>query len=86
MSLFIHHNFMRMSELVVIKLLINVKFIDDYSVKLVFNLLYNRNMYDNKYNFMYNMIFISIKLLVGSWPTCQPDQKSHMADCIIFKF
>ena len=26
---------MRMSELIVIKLLINVKFIDDYSVKLV---------------------------------------------------
>ena len=43
-------------------------------------------MYDNKYNFMYNMVFVSIKLLVGSWPTCQPDQKSHMANCIIFRF
>ena len=37
MSLFIHHNFMRVSELTVTKLLINIKFIDDYSVKLVLN-------------------------------------------------
>ena len=26
-------------------------------------------MYDNKYNFMYNMMFIRIKLLLGSQPT-----------------
>ena len=57
---------MRMSELIVIKLLINVKFIDDYSVKISINLLYNRTMHDNKYNFMYNIIFVSITLLVGS--------------------
>ena len=43
-------------------------------------------MYDNKYNFMYNMIFVSVKLLVGSRLTCQPDQKSRMANCIIFRF
>ena len=43
-------------------------------------------MYDNKYNFMYNMIFVSVKLLVGSQPTCRPDCKSHMADHIIFRF
>ena len=38
-------------------------------------------MYDNKYNYMYNMIIVSVKLLVGSWPTCQPDKKSCMANC-----
>ena len=43
-------------------------------------------MYDNKYNFMYNMIFVSVKFLVGSRLTCRLDQKSCMADCITFRF
>ena len=41
---------MKMSELFVINLLINVEFIDDYNVKNSVNLIYNRNMYNNKYN------------------------------------
>ena len=43
-------------------------------------------MYDNKYNFMYNMIFVRTKLLIGSQLTCQPDRKNRMADHIIFGF
>ena len=43
-------------------------------------------MYDNKYNFMYNMIFVRNKLLVGSRLTCWPDHRSRMADHIIFRF
>ena len=35
-------------------------------------------IYDNKY--MYNIIFVNIKHILGSWPTCQPDHKNHMAD------
>ena len=35
---------------------------------------------------MHRTIIVNVRLLVGSKPTCQPDQKSHMADCIIFKF
>ena len=77
---------MRMSELIVIMLLINVKIIDDYSVKLVSIYFIIDNIHDNKYKFMYNMIFVSVKFLLGSQPTCQLDQKSHTADCIIFRF
>ena len=41
---------------------------------------------NNKYKYMYNMIFVNIKHIVGSWPTCWPDCKSRMADHIIFRF
>ena len=51
MSQFICHNFMRMSELFVNNLIVNVKFTDDYNVKTSINLIYNRNMYKNIYNF-----------------------------------
>ena len=43
--------------------------------KFSINLVYNETMYDNKYNFMYNMIFVRTKLLIGSWLTCQPDHE-----------
>ena len=85
-SLFIHHNFMKMSELFIIKLLINVKFIDDYNVKLVLIYYIIELCMITNMIFMYNMIFVGIKLLVGSWLTCWLDQKSRTANRIIFRF
>ena len=35
---------------------------------------------------MHKIIIVSVRILVGSQPTCQLDQKGCMADCIIFKF
>ena len=35
---------------------------------------------------MYKIIFVGVRLLVGSRPTCRPDQESHMADHVIFRF
>ena len=29
---------------------------------------------------------VNVRLLLGSQLTCWPDQKSHMANCIIFRF
>ena len=43
-------------------------------------------MYNNKYILVYVLIFIGDRLLIGSWPTCWPDQENHMADHVIFRF
>ena len=75
-----------MSELFVINLLINVKFIDYYNVKLVLIYYIIELCMIINIILMYKMIFVGIRLLVGFWLTCRPDQKSRMADHIIFRF
>ena len=80
-NLYIHHNYMKTDEL------INIKFkMCRSQYKFSINLVYNETMYDNKYNFMYNMIFVRTKLLIGCLLTCQPDHENRMADHIIFRF
>ena len=79
---FTHQHFMKMSEMLVNKSI----FINNYDIKLakIYNII---EIYMILYIFlMHRTIIVNIKLLVGSQPTCRPDQKGHMADCIIFKF
>ena len=73
---------MKMSEMFVNKCI----FINNYDIKLIkiYNII---EIYMILYIFlMHRTIIVNIKLLVGSQPTCQSDQKGCMADCIIFKF
>ena len=82
MKQFICHNFMNISEIFINKCV----FINDYNVKLV-KLYYIIEvcMIVNIFS-MYRTIIVSIRILVGSQLTCQPDPKSCMANHIIFKF
>ena len=69
MQQFIHQNFMKMSEIFVNKCI----FINDYNLILL--QIYNIMEIDMiLYIFtMHRTIIISIRLLVRSQPTCQPD-------------
>ena len=44
----------------------------------------NINTLVHKYYIVNN--FVDVRLILGSQLTCHPDQKSCMADCIIFRF
>ena len=69
MHQFIHQNFMKMSEIYVNKCI----FINDYDIKLL-NICYIIEVYMILYIFtMHRTIIISIRLLVRSQLTCQPD-------------
>ena len=82
MNQLIHQHFMKMSEIFVNKCI----FINDYGIKLIkIYYIIEVCMIVNIFS-MHRLIFVSVRLLLGSQLTCQPDQKSHMADCIIFKF
>ena len=82
MNQLIHQHFMKTSEIFVNKCI----FINDYDVKLI-KLYYiiEACMIVNIFS-MHRIIFVSVRLLLGSQLTCQPDPKSHTADCIIVKF
>ena len=76
------HNFMKMSEIFINKYV----FLSDYNVKLVklyyiIEICVIVNIFS-----MHRTIIVNIRILVGSWPTCRPDQKCCMANHIIFKF
>ena len=82
MNQFICHNFMKMSEIFINKCV----FINDYNIKLVKSYyIIEVCMIVNIFP-MHRIIIVSIRILVGSWPTCWLDQKGCTADCIIFKF
>ena len=82
MNQLIHQHSMKMSEIFANKCV----FINDYDIKLI-KIYYTIEvcMIVN-ISSMHRLIFVSVRLLLGSWLTCRPDQKSRMADCIIFKF
>ena len=82
MNQFICHNFMKTSEIFINKCV----FINDYDIKLVkIDYIIEVCMIMNIFS-MHRTIIVSVRLLLGSQPTCQLDPKSHTADHIIFKF
>ena len=82
MNQLIHQHFMKMSEIFVNKCV----FINDYDIKLIKIYYIIEVCMIVNISSKHRLIFVSVRLLLGSWLTCQPDPKSHMADCIIFKF
>ena len=78
----IYQHFMKMNEISVNKCI----FINDYDVKLIkIYYIIEVCMIVNMFS-MHRLIFVSVRTLLGSQPTCWPDPKSCMADHIIFKF
>ena len=73
---------MKMSEIFVNKYV----FINDYGIKLIKIYYIIEVCIIVNISSMHRLIFEGFRLLLGSWLTCRPDQKSHMADHIIFKF
>ena len=75
----IHQHFMKMSEIFV-----KCIFINDYDIKLIkIYYIIEVCMIVNIFS-MHRIIFVSVRLLLGSQPTCQPDQKGDMADHALF--
>ena len=73
---------MKMSEILVTKCV----FVNDYDVKLIkiYHII-EVCMIVTIFS-LHRLVFVSVRLLLGSWLTCQPDQKSCMAYHVIFKF
>ena len=78
----IHQHFMKMSEIFVNKCV----FINDYDIKLIKIYYIIEICIIVNISSMHRLIFLSIRLLLGSQPICWLDQKSRMADRIIFRF
>ena len=73
---------MRMSEILVTKCV----FVNDYDVKLIkICYIIEVCMIVNIFS-MHRLVFANVTLLLGSQLTCWPDQKSCMANHIIFRF
>ena len=77
----IHQHSMKMNEIFMHKCI----FINNYDVKMTkIYYIIEVCMIVNIY-LSHRLIFISVRLLLGSQLTCQPDQSSHMADHVIFQ-
>ena len=73
---------MKMNEIFVNKCI----FVNAYDIKLIKIYYIIEVCMIVKIFSMHRLIFVSVRLLLGSQLTCWPDQKSHMADHNIFKF
>ena len=71
MNQLIHQHFKKMSEIIVTKCI----FINDYDVKLIkIYYIIEVCMIVNIFS-MHRLVFVSVRLLLGSRPTCRPDKK-----------